>query len=412
MSIKRVVVSGIGAISPLGLDASTMWDKMKKGENGIDFITKFDTSDYKAKLAAEVKNFDPLKYFSKGDLRKTDLFTMYAVAAACEAVEDSGIMGKVEPENFGVYVGSGIGGINTLINESYKLKDEGPRKVSPFFVPMMITNMAGGTIAIKFNAQGASLPIVSACATGTNSIGEAYRAVKHGYLTAAITGGSEASITGLAVAGFINCMALSQSEDKNAASLPFDKRRSGFVMGEGSGILIIEEYGHAVARGAKIYAEVVGYGNTCDAYHITAPNPEGIASAKAVSLAIKESGYNREKAYVNAHGTGTPLNDKTETLAYKMAFGDNAKNLNISSTKSMTGHMLGAAGAIEAIASVLALKEGIIPPTINYAEPDSECDLNITPNKAVKSDIEYAFSTSLGFGGHNACLAFKKLNEK
>lgn len=412
MSIKRVVVSGIGAISPLGLDASTMWDKMKNGENGIDFITKFDTSDYKAKLAAEVKNFDPLKYFSKGDLRKTDLFTMYAVAAACEAVEDSGIMGKVEPENFGVYVGSGIGGINTLINESYKLKDEGPRKVSPFFVPMMITNMAGGTIAIKFNAQGASLPIVSACATGTNSIGEAYRAVKHGYLTAAITGGSEASITGLAVAGFINCMALSQSEDKNAASLPFDKRRSGFVMGEGSGILIIEEYGHAVARGAKIYAEVVGYGNTCDAYHITAPNPEGIASAKAVSLAIKESGYNREKAYVNAHGTGTPLNDKTETLAYKMAFGDNAKNLNISSTKSMTGHMLGAAGAIEAIASVLALKEGIIPPTINYAEPDSECDLNITPNKAVKSDIEYAFSTSLGFGGHNACLAFKKLNEK
>lgn len=408
---RRVAVTGLGVVSPIGLDVETTWKAATSGVNGIGRVTRFDITDFKSTLAAEVKDFDPLLYMQKGDLRKNDLYTQFAVAAATQAVEDSGIMGKIESERFGVYVGSGIGGITTMMNNHAALLEGGYRKVSPFFVPMMISNMATGTIAIKFKACGPTVPIVTACATGSNSVGEAYRAIKHGYADAVIAGGSEAAINPLAFGGFINCMAFTQSADPNAASLPFDKRRAGFVMGEGGAMLVLEEYEHAVKRGAKIYAEMVGYGNTCDAHHITAPDPEAVQSANAIKLAMQESGVTSgENIYFNAHGTGTPLNDKTETLAVKKAFGEaEAKKIHVSSTKSMTGHMLGAAGAIEAVFCVLALRDGVVPPTINYAEPDPECDLNVTPNKAVKANLTYAMSTSLGFGGHNACVAFKKV---
>ena len=408
---KRVVVTGIGAVTPLGNDVVTTWKNMKEGVLGIDAVTKFDTSEFKCKFAGEVKNFDPTLYIAKGEVRKTDLYTQYAVAAASQAYEDSGLTSKdVSPERFGVYIGSGIGGIHTLIAEHSKAIEKGYGRVSPFFVPMMISNIASGTVAIKYNAQGPNIGIVTACATSTNSIGEAYRAIRHGYADVMLAGGSEAAITPLCFAGFISCQALSQSEDKERASIPFDAERAGFVMGEGGAVMMLEEYEHAKARGAKIYAEVVGYGCTNDAYHMTAPNPEAIASSKAIELAAKEGGITAdEHVYVNAHGTGTPLNDKTETLALKRAFGQDAYKLHVSSTKSMTGHMLGAAGGIEAIASVLALKEGVVPPTINYKVKDEACDLNIIPNTAQEADLKYALSTSLGFGGHNGCLAFKKI---
>lgn len=409
--MNRVVVTGIGAITPIGLSAKDSWQAMKEGVCGIDRITKFDAGDMKASLAAEVKGFDPVNFsMTKPEARKMDLFTQYAVAAAAEAVADSGIDGKINPERLGVYMGSGIGGISTLMNEHNKMLGGGVKKISPFFVPMMIVNMASGTIAMRYNAQGVSLPVVTACATSTNAIGEAYRAIKHGYADAIITGGSEAAINELAIGGFVACMALSFTDDKTRASIPFDKERGGFIMGEGGAALVLEEYSHAVARGAEIYAEVVGYGNTNDAYHMTAPNPEAKASSKAIELAATQAGItDASKVYVNAHGTGTPLNDKTETLALKKVFNQDAYKLKVSSTKSMTGHMLGAAGAIEAIASVMALKEGIIPPTVNYRVKDEECDLDITPNAAKEAQIEYALSTSLGFGGHNGCLAFKKI---
>lgn len=408
---KRVVVTGLGAVSPLGNDAKTTWENMKKGVCGIDTVTKFDITDYKCKFAGEVRGFDPTLYMPKGDVRKTDLYCQYAVAAATQAYEDSGMTAEsIEPERFGVYIGSGIGGIHTLVTEHSKLVEKGPGRVSPYFVPMMISNIASGTVAIKYNAHGPNIAVVTACATSTNSIGEAYRAIKHGYADAMLAGGSEAAITPLCFAGFISCQALSQAEDKNRASIPFDKERAGFVMGEGGAVVMLEEYEHAKARGAKIYAEVVGYGCTNDAYHMTAPNPEAIASAKAIELAAKEGGIAAGRnVYVNAHGTGTPLNDKTETLALKRAFGQGAYELRVSSTKSMTGHMLGAAGGIEAIASILALDEGIVPPTVNYRVKDEECDLDITPNEAVKADLKFALSTSLGFGGHNGCLAFRKI---
>lgn len=407
--MRKVAVTGIGAVSPLGLTAETTWSAMKEGQCGIDRVSRFDLTDYKSTLAAEVKGFDPLEYMPKGEIRKYDLYTQYAIAAAAQATADSGIAGNIDPQRFGVYVGSGIGGISTMMSEHSKLLESGYRKISPFFVPMMISNMAAGIIAMKYSAKGVCLPIVTACATSTNSIGEAYRAIKHGYADAIIAGGSEAAVNPLAFGGFINCMALTQSDDRLRASIPFDAERGGFVMGEGSAVLILEEYEHAKARGAKIYALVSGYGNTCDAYHMTAPDPEAKESARAFAIAAQEAGIDDFAAtYVNAHGTGTPLNDKTETSALKQAFGDDAYKLTVSSTKSMTGHMLGAAGAIEAIASVMALSEGIIPPTIGYKVPDPECDLNITPNKAVKKDIKYALSSSLGFGGHNGVLAFTK----
>ena len=408
---KRVVVTGLGAVSPLGNDVKSTWENMKKGVNGIDTVTKFDASGYKCTLAGEVRGFDPALYMPKGDVRKTDPYCQYALAAAVQAYEDGGMTEEsVAPERFGVYIGSGIGGIHTLVAEHAKLIEKGPGRVSPFFVPMMIANIASGTVAIRYNAQGPNIAVVTACATSTNSIGEAYRAIKHGYADVMLAGGSEAAITPMCFAGFISCQALSQSTDKDRASIPFDKERGGFVMGEGGAVVLLEEYEHAKARGAKIYAEVVGYGCTNDAYHMTAPNPEAVASAKAIELAAKEGGISAGRdVYVNAHGTGTPLNDKTETRALKRAFGEDAYKLHISSTKSMTGHMLGAAGGIEAIASVLALHEGVVPPTINYKVKDEECDLDITPGEAVSAPLKFALSTSLGFGGHNGCLAFRKL---
>ena len=408
---KRVVVTGLGAVSPLGNDVKTTWENMKKGVNGIDTVTKFDASGYKCTFAGEVRGFDPTLYMPKGDVRKTDLYCQYAVAAATQAYEDSGMTAEsVAPERFGVYIGSGIGGINTLVTEHTKLIEKGPGRVSPFFVPMMISNIASGTVAIKYHAQGPNVAIVTACATSTNSIGEAYRVIKHGYADAMLAGGSETAVMPLCFAGFISCQALSQATDKDRASIPFDKERSGFVMGEGGAVLMLEEYEHAKARGAKIYAEVVGYGCTNDAYHMTAPDPDAGPSARAIELAAKEGGIVAGRdVYVNTHGTGTPLNDKTETRALKRTFGEDAYKLHISSTKSMTGHMLGAAGGIEALASVLALDEGVIPPTINYRVKDEECDLDITPNEAAEAPLRFALSTSLGFGGHNGCLAFKKI---
>lgn len=409
---RRVVVTGMGAITPLGLNLSESWEGLKNGKNGIAPITRFDTEKYKAKLAAEVKGFNPLDYLEQIDVLRTDRCTQLGVGAAWQAVSDSGIEGKVDPERFAVYFGTGIGGIGTFEAEHTKLMEKGPRRVSSLFVPMMIANMPAGMIAIRHNAQGSAMPAVTACASGSNAIGEAMRLIRHGYADAVITGGTEASVCPSAVAGFVNMQALSTAEDPEEASLPFDKRRSGFVIGEGAAALVLEELEHAKARGAKIYAEVVGYGSTCDAYHITAPHPEAKGGARAMVQAIREAGYqDGENVYINAHGTGTPKNDICETMAIKMALGEEAaRRAQISSTKSMTGHMLGAAGAIEAIACIMALCEGILPPTIHLNEPDELCDLNYVPKEAVKADPQLALSNSLGFGGHNACLAFRKVD--
>ncbi len=408
---RRVVVTGMGAITPVGNSVQECWQNLVAGKNGIGPITLFDTENYKAKLGAEVKNFNPLDYMEKSDMLRSDRYAQFAVAAASQAVEESGIEGKVDPERFAVYFGAGIGGISTFEGEYTKLTQKGPRRVSPLFVPMLIANMAAGMIAIKHNCQGAAMPAVTACASGSNAIGEAMRLIRHGYADAVISGGAEAAICASAVAGFANMQALSVSEDVNAASLPFDARRNGFVIGEGAVALVLEEYEHAKARGAKIYGEVCGYGSTCDAHHITAPHPEARGGAQAMKDAMKEAGYTEaDTVYVNAHGTGTPMNDTTETIAIKTALGEEAAaRAYISSTKSMTGHMLGAAGAVEAMACLLALRDGIIPPTINLNDPDPKCDLNYVPNKAVSADISLALSNSLGFGGHNACLAFRKV---
>lgn len=408
---RRVVVTGIGAITPLGNNAADTWDSMKNGKNGIAPITLFDTETFKAKLAAEVKGFDPKEYFEVNDVLRTDRYAQFAAAAAQQAVDESGVEGTVEPERFGVIFGTGIGGISTFETEHTKLMEKGPRRVSPLFVPMMIGNMAAGMIAIRHDCRGSAMPAVTACASGSNAIGEAMRLVRHGYADAVITGGAEAAIVPSAVAGFVNMQALSTSDNPDEASLPFDKRRSGFVIGEGAVALVLEEYEHARARGAKIYGEVCGYGSTCDAHHITAPHPDARGGAQAMMDAMKEAGYtDNDTVYINAHGTGTPMNDVIETAAIKKALGeDNAKKAYVSSTKSMTGHMLGAAGAIEALACLFALNEGVIPPTINLNEQDENCDLNCVPNTAVKADITLTLSNSLGFGGHNACLAFRKV---
>ena len=406
--MNRVVVTGLGAITPIGNDVETMWGNLTAGRHGFAPITRFDCTGYKSTLAAEVKGFDPLEYFDKNEARRLDLYSKYAIASAIQAVRDSGIEGTLEPERFITCVSSGIGGMTTFETEVENMLAGGPRKVSPLFIPMMIPNLAAGNIAIKFKARGTCTAVVTACASGTDSIGVAFRSIKHGYADAAIVGGSEAVITRIGVAGFMNMTALTTSSDPDAASLPFDKRRGGFVMGEGAGVLILEEYERAVKRGAKIYAEVTGYGSTCDAHHITAPQPDGEVSSRAMSDAYKESGSPEGIVYINAHGTGTPLNDSSETLAIKEAFDGETKNLMISSTKSMTGHMLGAAGAVEAIASVLALEKGILPPTIGLHEPDPECDLDYIPLVAREMTPEISMSVSLGFGGHNACIAFRK----
>ena len=408
--MRRVVVTGLGAVTPVGNTVAETWENLLAGKHGIAPITKFDTTDYKATLAAEVKNFDPLLTMDRSFVRRNDPFCQYGVAASVEAMEDSNLAGNIDPERLGVYFSSGIGGLTSLCGEYTKLKEKGPRRASPYTITMMMPNDAAGEISIRHGAQGPSMGFTSACASSTHAIGEAYRAIAHGYADAILAGGAEATITEIASAGFANCMALATTTDADRASIPFDAERSGFVMGEGAACLVLEEYEHAVARGAKIYAELCGYGATSDAHHITAPDPEGIQGARAIKMAYDMSGITSDKIYVNAHGTSTPMNDKTETKALKRALGEElARRIVISSTKSMTGHMLGAAGATEAVVAVLALKNGVVPPTVGLTHADPECDLDYCPNVKREMDIDLALSTSLGFGGHNGCIAFKKV---
>ena len=412
---RRVVVTGTGVVSPVGNNVESFWNNLLAGYCGIDFITDFPTDDLPVKIAGQIKDFNPSEYeIEPAFARKQDKFTLYAVAAAWQAVKESGISaaegGNIDPYRLGVYVGSGIGGFTTQVRETEKIMTDGPKWVSPLFIPTMISNIAAGNIAIRNKACGPCLPVVTACATSSHAIGEAYRAIKHGYADAIIAGGSEACVMPLGIAGFANAKALSRAEDPKYASLPFNKNRGGFVIAEGAAILVLEEYERAVEIGATIIAEVCGYGNTCDAYHVTAPRPDGQTQARAIRMALDEAGYTSEDVlYINAHGTGTALNDVSETQAFKLALGDDAYKAHISSTKSSMGHLLGAAGAAEALAAVLALKNSIVPPTINLDEADPECDLDYTPNQPVKADLTLAVSDSLGFGGHNACLAFRKI---
>lgn len=408
--MRRVVITGMGVISPIGNDIKTFWENLKSGTCGIDFIQNIDASALEVKIAGEVKNFRAEDYgVEKGMARRADRFCQFALAAAQQAMNDRGDLG-LPSDRLGVYVGSGIGGMNTFITECTKCNEDGAGRVSPLFIPMMISNIAAGNIAIAHHAEGPCLPVVTACATGTHAIGEAYRAIKYGYADAIITGGAEAAITPLAIGGFANAKALSKSTDPKNASLPFDAERKGFVMGEGAGIIILEEYEHAIATGAKIYGELCGYGNTCDAHHYTAPKPDGSCAAKAIKQALDEANYSeKDTLYINAHGTGTHMNDMSETAAIKIAMGEKeARRAHISSSKSMTGHMLGAAGGVEVIVSALSIQEGIVTPTIGLNNPDPECDLDYTPNKAQKADLTIALSNSLGFGGHNACVAIRK----
>ena len=414
---RRVVITGMGVISPVGNDIQTYWDNLLKGVCGIDYIKSIPTEDLPVKIGGEVKDFNPADYgIEPAFARKQDKFTVFAVAAAWQAVRQSGLDasegGNIDPFRYGVYIGSGIGGFSTMMRENEKILKEGPKWVSPLFIPTMISNIAAGNVAIRNNACGPCLPVVTACATSTHAIGEAFRAIKHGYADAIIAGGSEAAITSLAIAGFANAKALSRAEDPNYASLPFNRNRGGFVLAEGAAMMVLEDYEHAKARGAEILGEISGYGNTCDAYHVTAPRPDGKTQSKAIRSALDEAGYTSDDVlYINAHGTGTALNDVSETLAFKLALGEDAYKAHISSTKGAMGHMLGAAGAAEAVASVLALKNGIVPPTVNLDEADPECDLNYTPKEAVKADLTMALSDSLGFGGHNGCLVFRKYEE-
>ncbi|MBQ2435608.1 MAG: beta-ketoacyl-ACP synthase II [Bacteroidaceae bacterium] len=411
---RRVVITGLGAISPVGNTIADFWESLKSGKSGLNFIQGFDDVDLPVRIVAQVKDFDPIANgLERADIRKMDLYCQYAIAAANQAVKDSGLVSgeNIEPDRLGVYVGSGIGGISVFVRETAKYLEEGAHRISPLFIPTMIANIASGNIAIRHKAEGPCLPVVTACATGTHSVGEAYHAIKYGLADAIITGGAEAAVHPLAIGGFANSRALTNATTLEDACTPFDARRSGFTMAEGAGVLVLEEYEHAVQRGATIYAEVAGYGNTCDAHHYTAPRPDGIPASKAIRMALDEAGYTSEDTlYINAHGTSTPLNDKTETNAIKLALGEeDARKAYISSTKSMTGHMLGAAGGIELIATALAVKHGIVPPTINYKEADPECDLNYVPNKAVEVNLTMAASNSLGFGGHNACVVLKKV---
>lgn len=412
---RRIAVTGLGVVSCLGHDTKTFWDKLINGVCGIDYITEFPTDELAVKIGGMIRDLKPEEYgMDRPFIRKQDPFTIYGMAAAYQAMRDSGLVvgENIEAHRLATYVGSGIGGFETIERENRKIfEDPSGKWVSPNFVPTMIGDMAGGQIAIKYGATGSCIDIVSACATSTHALGEAYRAIKHGYADAIIAGGTDHGTIPIGIAGFANAKALTREEDPKHASLPFNLNRGGFVMANGAGVLILEEYEHAVARGAHIYAEMVGYGSTCDAYHATAPRPDGSTQAECIRIALDEAGFDPEKdnVYVNAHGTGTRLNDITETKAYKLAFGDFAYKCHISSTKSMHGHMFGATGAVEAIATVLALQEGIVPPTINLDTPDPECDLDYTPNKAVHSDLSLGVSDSFGFGGHNACIAFRKV---
>lgn len=413
---QRVVITGVGVISPVGNNINDFWKNLTEGNCGIDTIKGFEDYELPISVAGQVKDFNPEECgLERNDVRRNDLYCQFALAAAYQAMQDSGLKSgeNIAPERLGTYIGSGIGGMNTFVEETGKLLNEGVRRISPLFVPMMIGNIAAGNVAIKYNAQGVCLPVVTACATGTHAAGEAYRAIKHGYADAIITGGAEASIHPLAIGGFANSKALTRSTDPKNASIPFSINRNGFVMGEGAGVLIFESLENAQKRGAKIYAEVVGYGNSCDAHHVTAPSPGGIPASRAIKQSLDEAQFDAEKdvLYINAHGTSTPLNDKSETRAIKLAMGEEAAHkAMISSTKSMTGHMLGATGAVELIAAALTLKNGVVPPTIGLNDPDPECDLDYVPNVARKADVTVAISNSLGFGGHNSCVALRKWN--
>ncbi len=414
--MERVVITGMGAVTPVGLNIPDFWQALTDGVCGIGQIQSFDTTGMKVTLAAELKGFDPTQHgMDKNAARKLDPYAQYAIAAAKQAMAQSGLVSNenIQSERLGVYIGSGIGGMQTFVTEAGKCLTRGPERVSPHFIPMMIANIASGQVAIAYNAQGPSLPVMTACATSTHAVGEAFHAIKAGYADAIVAGGAEAAICPLAVGGFTNCMALSTQPDPLLASLPFDKRRAGFVMGEGAGVVVLESYTHAVNRGATILAEICGYGNTCDAYHVTAPHPEAVAGARAIRLAMEEAEYTPDdRVYINAHGTGTPLNDTSETLAIKKALGETAaRSAMISSTKSMTGHMLGAAGAVECIVSVLALETGVLPPTIGLTEPDPACDLDYIPLTKREAQCDIALSISLGFGGHNGCLALRRVKE-
>jgi 3-oxoacyl-[acyl-carrier-protein] synthase II len=410
MEKKRVVVTGLGAVTPIGNDVQTTWENAINGVSGVGPITRVNPDEYPAKVAAELKDFDVEQFMDKKDARKMDRFTQYAVAASLMAVKDANL--EITDENaprVGVWIGSGIGGMETFETQYKILLEKGPRRVSPFFVPMLIPDMATGQVSIALGAKGFNSCTVTACATGTNSIGDAFRVIERGEADVMVSGGAEAPLTEMSFAGFTANKALSTNPDPNSASRPFDQDRDGFVMGEGAGIVVLEELNHAIARGANIYAEIVGYGATGDAHHITAPAPNGEGGARAMKQAVEGSGLQvTDIDYINAHGTSTPYNDKFETLAIKEVFGEHAYKLAISSTKSMTGHLLGAAGGVEAILSILAIKEGIIPPTINYKTPDPDCDLDYVPNEARKQEVKAALSNSLGFGGHNATIIFKK----
>ena len=408
---RRVVVTGLGAITPIGNSVDEFWDSIKNGRTGFGPITYFDTSDYKCHIAAQVKDFEPDACIDKKEQRRTDRFTQFAVTAAMEAMRDCGSdLKDLDPYRVGVIIGCGIGGLELTTEEHKKYLEKGPGKISVFYVPMMIGNMAAGTIAMKTGFKGDNFATVTACASSTHAIGEAFRKIKDGYMDAALCGGTESCITKFALGGFNNMKALSRSTDLERCSIPFDKERNGFVLGEGSAVLVLEEYEHAKARGAKIYAEIAGYGATGDAYHMTSPSPEGDAAARAMVNAYTEAGLKAEDVtYVNAHGTSTGLNDKYETTAIKKAFGAHAANLKINSTKSMLGHLLGAAGAVEAVATALQMQHGLIHQTVGYKVPDEECDLFYCTEGNIKTEIKAAISNSLGFGGHNATLCFKSV---
>lgn len=409
--MRRVVISGMGAVSPIGNTVEEMWNAVKESRCGIAPITHFDTTGWGVTLAGEVKEFDPENYMSRSEARKLDSYILYAIAAAKEAVEDSGInIAQEDRDRCGVIVSSGIGGLGTIQRECLRGEKKGYERLSPHFIPMSISNMAAGHIAIRYGLHGICTCVVTACASATNAIGDAFRQIRDGYQDVMICGGSEASINSLGIGGFASMKALSTASDPNRASIPFDKERKGFVMGEGAGILVLEEYDHAVKRGAQIYCEVVGYGTNCDANHVTAPLEDGSMAAKCMKLALDDAHITPDQVdYINAHGTSTVLNDKSETKAVRLAFGDAADKLMISSTKSMTGHLLGASGAVEAILSSLAIAKDLVPATVNYRVKDEECDLDIVPNEPRSHTVNYALSNSFGFGGHNASLVFHKI---
>jgi len=412
--MNRVAVTGMGVISPIGNDLQSFTESLQKGVVGIGPLTKVIVDDSPIKVAAEVRNYNPEADISPKEIKRMDCFSLYALSAAAQAMRQSGLdLEKIDKKRMGVIIGTGIGGMETFENEIVKMYEKGGLRIAPLFIPMLIGNMAAGNVAIRYGARGICTNVVTACASSTNTIGEAFRNIKHGYADIIITGGTEACMTRATIAGFNALKALTRAEDPARASIPFDKERDGFVIGEGAGVLILENYEKALARGANILAEIVGYGTNCDAFHMTAPSPDGEGAADAMALAMTEAGISpADVDYINAHGTSTTLNDSAETLAIKRAFGDHASTLPVSSTKSMTGHLLGAAGAVEAIACIAGMTHGFAPPTMGYSVPDPECDLNYVPNKSMKTEIKYALSNSLGFGGHNATICIKRGCEK